>query len=135
MGPDEARPLTVAGRSQAEGITELLVEQPVTRILSSPFIRCIETVQPLAAKLGLPVEVRELLAEGHAQAEVVELLTALPDASVACSHGDIIPAVIDLLARRGMEVAGEPDWRKGSTWILDRDGDEFVRGHAIPPTT
>jgi hypothetical protein len=30
-------------------------------------------------------------------------------------------------------VDGEPDWRKGSIWLLDRDGDEFVRGVALPP--
>jgi phosphohistidine phosphatase SixA len=133
VGPDESRPLTRAGKEQADGIMRLLAERPVPRALSSPYRRCVETMQPLATKLGLPVEVVEVLAEGEPAWRVVELLAALPDDSVLCSHGDIIPAVIDALASRGMAVDGEPDWRKGVTWVLERDGDEFVRAHAVPP--
>src|SRR6478609_9257393 len=98
IGPDEARPLTRAGREQAEAIMRALAERPVPRALSSPYRRCVETLQPLAAKLGLPVEMVEVLAEGVSAAVVVEFMTALPDDSVLCSHGDVIPAVIDVLA-------------------------------------
>ena len=96
-------------------------------------VRCVDTVKPLAAKLGLDVEPIETLAEGHAVNAAIELLAALPDNSVVCSHGDLIPAVIDALEWRGMHVEGDPDWRKGSTWILERDGDEFVRAKAVAP--
>jgi phosphohistidine phosphatase SixA len=133
VGPDESRPLTRAGKEQAEGIMRALAEQPVPRALSSPYRRCVETMQPLAIKLGLPVEMVGALAEGESAGRVIELLTALPDNSVLCSHGDIIPAVIDVLASRGMAIEGEPDWRKGVTWVLERDGDEFIRAHAVPP--
>ena len=133
LGPDEARPLSKSGREQAQGIKRLLAEWPVSRILSSPFVRCMETVTPLANKLGLDVEPTPILAEGFAVTAVLELLAALPDHAVLCSHGDLIPAVIEALARRGMVVDGEPDWRKGATWVLERDGDEFVRASAIPP--
>jgi phosphohistidine phosphatase SixA len=133
LGPDEARPLSKSGREQAQGIKRLLAEWPASRILSSPFVRCMETVTPLATKLGLEVEPTPMLAEGHAVAEVLELLVALPDHAVLCSHGDLIPAVIEALARRGMVVDGEPDWRKGATWVIERDGDEFVRASALPP--
>ncbi len=111
----------------------LLVDRPVPRALSSPYRRCVETMQPLATKLGLSVEMVDALAEGEPAWRVVELLTALPDDSVLCSHGDVVAGVIDLLASRGMAVEGEPDWRKGATWVLERDGDEFVRAHAVPP--
>jgi phosphohistidine phosphatase SixA len=133
VGPDEARPLTRAGREQAEALMRILADHPVPRVLSSPYRRCVDTVQPLATKLGLPVELVGILAEGESAADVVELLAGLPDHSVLCSHGDLVPAVVDLLASRGMAVEGEPDWRKGATWILERDGDEFVRAHAVAP--
>jgi phosphohistidine phosphatase SixA len=133
VGPDEARPLTRAGREQADAIMRALGDQPVPRTLSSPYRRCVETLQPLATKLGLSVEVVTVLAEGESAAAVVELMTALPDDSVLCTHGDVLPAVIDVLASRGMAVDGELDWRKGVTWVLERDGDEFVRAHALPP--
>jgi phosphohistidine phosphatase SixA len=133
VGPDEVRPLSRAGREQADGITKLLVDQPVRRILSSPYRRCVETVQPLATKLGEPVELVDALAEGRAASNVIELLTALPDDSVVCGHGDMVLAVIDRLAATGMAIDGEPDWRKGVTWVLERDGDEFVRATVVPP--
>ena len=133
IGPDEVRPLTRAGREQAEAIMRALAERPVPRTLSSPYRRCVETLQPLATKLGLSVEIVEVLAEGEPAAAVVELMTALPDDSVLCTHGDVLPAVIEVLASRGMAVDGELDWRKGVTWVLERDGDEFVRAYSLPP--
>ena len=133
VGPDEARPLSKGGREQAENMTRTLAERPVRRILSSPYTRCVETVRPLATKLGLPVEELEALAEGGPSGPVLELLASLPDDSVLCSHGDIIPAVIDALQARGMALEGEPDYRKGATWVIERDGDEFMRATATPP--
>jgi phosphohistidine phosphatase SixA len=116
VGPDEARPLSKSGREQAESMKRELAERPVRRILSSTYVRCIETVQPLASKLGLAVEATDALAEGAHYAPV-----------------DIIPAVIDALQRRGMSLEGEPDYRKGATWVIERDGDEFVRATTLPP--
>ena len=40
---------------------------------------------------------------------------------------------LDALQRRGMAMDGEPDYRKGATWVIDRDGDEFMRATAMPP--
>jgi len=133
VGPDESRPLSKSGREQAEGIKRILAERPVRRILSSPYTRCVETVQPLARKLGVPVEPIPALAEGGKIREVVEMLASLPDDSVLCTHGDVVPAVIDALQARGMALDGEPDYRKGATWVIERDGDEFMRAHADPP--
>jgi phosphohistidine phosphatase SixA len=133
VGPDETRPVSKSGREQAHGHKRLLAEWPVSRILSSPYVRCMETMQPLAAKLGLPVEPTPALAEGHGPPEVIELMASLPDHAVLCTHGDIVTGVIETLARRGMAIDNEPDWRKGVTWVIERDGDEFIRARVIPP--
>lgn len=132
-GEDELRPLSKNGRRQAEGIAEGLRTRPVTRIVSSPYVRCVQTVEPLATALSLKVEVVAELVELSPFEPVLELLATLADHSVLCSHGDVIPATIDALLRRGMVLAGPPDWRKGTTWVLDRDGDRVVRGRALPP--
>ena len=51
-----------------------------------------------------------------------------------CSHGDVIPEVVQALVRRGMDVHGLADWRKASTWELERDGEgRLVRARAVPP--
>lgn len=43
----------------------LLVPHEPSRVLSSPYLRAVQTVLPTAAALGLPVERREALREWH----------------------------------------------------------------------
>jgi 8-oxo-dGTP diphosphatase len=64
---------------------------------------------------------------------VLGLLAALPDHSVICSHGDLIPDTLSALLRRGMQVRGEPDFRKGSWWELHREDEQVVLGVPHPP--
>jgi phosphohistidine phosphatase SixA len=55
-GPDLLRPLSAAGRRQAEGLVLRLEDYPVERILSSPTVRCHQTVEPLAGDRLLEIE-------------------------------------------------------------------------------
>jgi phosphohistidine phosphatase SixA len=132
-GLDDDRPLTKKGLVQAAGLAELLAPTQPTQLLSSPLLRCIETLQPLADAVGLTVEIDVRLAEGSSYGPVLDLLEQLPEGSVLCSHGDVIPAVIDALLRRGAELASEADHRKGVTWELERERGEVVRVRAIAP--
>jgi 8-oxo-dGTP diphosphatase len=133
-GPDEERPLSKNGREQARGLAAALGHVPVTRILSSPYVRCVQTVEPLADEVAVPVEPEDGLAEGMPFEPVLKLLTVLPDHAVLCSHGDLIPDVVDALVRRGMRVVGAPDWRKGAYWVLERDArGDVVTAHAVAP--
>ena len=77
-GPDHLRPLSRAGRAQAEGLATWLVHEAVSRILSSPATRCVQTVQPLAGKLGLEVEVVEGLNEAMPFEPALELMRRAP---------------------------------------------------------
>ncbi|MDE2481492.1 MAG: histidine phosphatase family protein [bacterium] len=49
--------LTEIGRAQAQALASALAERPIGRIISSPLRRCRETAQPLAERLGVPVEI------------------------------------------------------------------------------
>jgi 8-oxo-dGTP diphosphatase len=120
-GADEVRPLTKPGIAQARAITKWLAKRPVPRVLSSPFVRCVQTVEPLAAALELKVEEVDALSEGAPFEAALDLLEEVEDHTVLCSHGDVILAVVDALVRRGLTVKGQPDWRKGATWVLHRD--------------
>jgi phosphohistidine phosphatase SixA len=60
-GPDRLRPLSGSGRREAHGLLVQLRPYPVVRILSSPAVRCVQTVEPLAQRRGLPVERAEVL--------------------------------------------------------------------------
>jgi hypothetical protein len=82
---------------------------------------------PLARACNLSVESDARLEEGAGGDDVLALIKELPDDIVAlCSHGDVIPEVIDLLSYRGVAVAGG-GCEKGSIWRLDRRHDEIVQ--------
>jgi 8-oxo-dGTP diphosphatase len=134
-GDDTERPLTKSGRRQSDEIARQLGKEAITGVWSSPYARCVQTVEPLARLHGLDVIREPRLGEGAALEDVLTLLNEVPDGAVLCSHGDVIPELLDGLVRRGTHVEGEPDWRKGSIWTLDPpDADGAVAtARATPP--
>jgi len=132
-GDDSLRPLVAEGVRQAEVIAESIALLQPSALYSSPFVRCVQTLEPLAKATGLSVVKHELLAEGVNFTGTVDWMHTLADGAVMCSHGDVIPEVIDALERRGMEVSGFRESRKGSVWVLERRKDAFIGGHAWPP--
>ena len=130
---DRLRPLSKKGRQQAEGLVALFDGRSVDRVISSPYDRCVQTVRPLAIARHLPVEETEPLAEGTPLAEAIAFLSDLGGAVVLSSHGDLIPAVVLHLAERGLEMADPPDWKKGSTWVLEREAGLFTAARYLAP--
>jgi 8-oxo-dGTP diphosphatase len=133
-GPDLARPLSAQGRKEALGLIERLSSFPLGRVLSSPAERCLQTVQPLAARLGRPVEPNEVLGVDGTGLAVVELLAdpAL-DEAVLCTHGEIIGEVFDELDKAGVVLSDDLRRPKGSTWVLGRDGGHVWKGIYLSP--
>ena len=124
VGDDRLRPLSERGLAQSIGIRDHFAELPIGRIVSSPYIRCIQTMEPIAELLGLSVEVRDELAE-EADADAAYALLLELDAvdGLACSHGDMIPLMLRRLVAEGMDTDGPLVDQKGSTWVIDlRDG-------------
>lgn len=135
-GPDDSlRPLTDRGHREADAIARRLAPSTPAGALvaASPYTRCVQTLEPLAAALGRQVAVDERLAEGMAFEPMLDLVAGAPDGSVLCSHGDMIPELIAALERRGCTIDGEAHWEKGSCWTLVRHGRQVVRAHAEPP--
>ena len=90
-GDDRLRPLDARGRRQAAELVGLLRVFDVRRVVSSTYARCVETVEPLAAALGLAVDRDDRLAEGTGRA-ALELLRE--DGVVCCTHGDVVGDVL-----------------------------------------
>jgi 8-oxo-dGTP diphosphatase len=113
---DRLRPLDERGLRQAEGLVAQLAERDFSRILSSPYVRCVQSVEPLAAARGLDVEAVDALAEGAGARAALELFRSLDAPAVACVHGDLAEALI-----------GE-NLKKGATAVLDvrADGVEVL---------
>lgn len=120
-GPDLQRPLSKAGWQQAHKLGKRLGSVGATTLVSSPYVRCVQTLEPLAERARLPIETDERLTEGAAFEGAIELLTEIADGAVLCSHGDVIPDTIDALIRRGLDVRSPADWRKATVWLLHRN--------------
>ena len=131
-GPDELRPLSPKGRRQAKVLAEQLAEKGVARIWSSPTLRCCQTVEPLAERLHLPVEVAPELAEGTGAAGVLKLARNAEVTSVMCTHGDVLDALLDHLAQEGLDLGKKPRCAKGSTWVLDVREGRVVEAAYLP---
>ena len=105
-GPEPLRPLTPRGLRQAQELAESLSGAGIRKILSSPFLRCRQTAAPLAARLGLRVQVDERLADGEPAAKALELLREQAAGVVACfSHRTLHDQLASELAELGVEVA------------------------------
>lgn len=131
---DRLRPLSSRGEKQALGLATTLGSHPIDRVLTSPYVRCRQTVEPLAVKLGIEIEEREELGEGQGFKGARDLCRQLVGSNaVLCSHGDVIPALLDWMARRGMALKSAFDCKKGSTWEIEVIAGEFRRGRYIPP--
>lgn len=131
---DRLRPLSARGARQALGLASNLAIHPVERILTSPYIRCRQTVEPLAEKLGLEIEERGELGEGGSLKGARDLCLKLRGTNaVLCSHGDLIPALIEWMARQGMALKSPFDCKKGSTWEVAVKAGEFRKAHYLPP--
>ena len=122
-----------AGHRQAKALADSLTAAGVKTLMSSPFLRCVETLQPTADAIGAKIEIDKRLGEGRSGVDVVELLESLPDGVAICSHGDVIPDTIAALQRRGCEITSAPDWRKGSVWVLDRNSEGTIVAASVWP--
>ena len=77
------------GREQAQAVADRLGDLPVAEIVRSPLLRCEQTVEPLAAKLGLSPMVEDRLVEvdyGQWTGRAIKELLAEPLWKVVQQH-------------------------------------------------
>ena len=121
-GADRDRPLVDRGRVQADRLARTLLRERPALVAASPWLRCVETAEPLAEAIGVEVEPDDRL--GYDHPDLAGFVRACVDAHpgrsvVAVSHGDLIPL---FLAQTEM-LDSTPRFRTGSLFRLDlRDG-------------
>jgi 8-oxo-dGTP diphosphatase len=133
-GDDRQRPLSDKGRAQADALAARLATAGVTALLSSPYIRCVQTLEPLAASVGLPVEPTPSLAEGAGPDAALALVESADAPLALCSHGDVIGDLVSRLVRRGVTVCGD-GLEKGSVWVLTVEAGTVTSARYDPPPT
>ena len=137
VGDDARRPLSEHGRDEAVALVGLLGAYAPVRILSSPLLRCLQTVEPLAIELGVAVEESALLVPdaGAAALGFVRSLHDQEGAVVVCTHGEVIQEVQVAFRDDGVPGVGRQRGRaKASTWVLElTDGKVTAARYLRPP--
>jgi 8-oxo-dGTP diphosphatase len=135
-GPDDDRPLTRRGHKEAAAIADQLADVDILRLVSSPAVRCVQSLAPLGDRLRLKVEEDVRLLEGASGAEALALADELCDtggAAVVCSHGDVIPEMLRAWSAGSTRFKDPLVWPKGSTWVLTWDGKRWAKARYLPP--
>jgi phosphohistidine phosphatase SixA/ADP-ribose pyrophosphatase YjhB (NUDIX family) len=133
-GKDHKRPLDRRGRKQAIDLAVRFKAHPITRILTSPYQRCLQTAKPLENAIRLTAETdRRLSVDGNA-GDVLKLIRELRgEAAIIITHGEVISAVIGSLAADGLDLDGPMEWKKGSVWVLEAEKGKIRSGRYVPP--
>ena len=127
-GNDALRPIDPQGAGEAQALAELLPIFAPQRLFAATPLRCRQTLEPLAAKLNLPIVSDAAFAEpadtrdrekirervGMAVARLADLRTG--PTAVVCSQGKVMPHIL-------AEVAGDADAEdyktpKGGGWVI-----------------
>ncbi|WP_324145023.1 NUDIX hydrolase [Intrasporangium sp.] len=135
-GDDRKRPLDAVGREQADDVARILGAYGIKRVVTSSSVRCVQTVEPYAARLATRIKATDSLSEegfaadpGPAVDHLHKLLErAMP--VVVCSHGPVLPTLLEVLggrvredsdcaasAREQLASAGASPMRKGEALV------------------
>lgn len=133
-GRDEDRSLTKKGWREADAIAGSLADAGIERILSSPYERCVQSVKPLAKLIKAPVEISPLLGEEPDLDAAYALVDGLIGTNaLICSHGDVIPALINRMMWAGLTLDSRFYCSKGSIWVVGVEEGKFTNAHYRPP--
>ncbi len=103
-GEDPQRPLSTSGTARAAAIAPLLSAYAVTRVISSPSLRCVDTVEPYLQRSHLTASLKGGLSEeGFADdpRKVVRRMSKVfadGEPTALCSHRPLLPTMLLQLA-------------------------------------
>lgn len=107
-GPDEHRPLSVAGAGRSHDLVPLLEAYGVSRVVSSPALRCTDTVTPFADQLDVDLQLDAALSEATTGRRVQACLDALMERkrpTAVCSHRPTLPWIFEAAGTTDIELA------------------------------
>ncbi len=99
-GDDLERPLAEAGAARADDLAPVLGAYGIRRVVTSPAVRCVQTVEPFAHGISTFLEIDDRLSEDTRSGDVNRSITALMDRkkpTVACTHRPTLPWVFDAI--------------------------------------
>jgi 8-oxo-dGTP diphosphatase len=137
-GDDRKRPLDHKGSAQAKSLVPQLLAFGASSVFAADRSRCVQTVEPLAHELGVPITVETTLTE-EAYAENPKAarhrlleIAALGGTPAVCSQGKVIPYLIEWWCERDGVKPDKSRNRKGSTWVLSLSAGRLLAADHMP---
>lgn len=128
---DRLRPLN--GRGQRQSLALATTLSPLVKTVhSSPYLRCVETVAPLATIIGADVDILDSLSEGESWQTALALIEATTGPTVFCTHGDVLGDLINALEEQGVPISGY-GIEKACTWSLTLTQGAVASARYSPP--
>ncbi|MEB3983790.1 bifunctional NUDIX hydrolase/histidine phosphatase family protein [Mycobacterium sp. 663a-19] len=136
-GDDTKRPLDKRGRAQAEALVPQLMAFGATDVYAADRLRCHQTVEPLAAELGVAIKNEPALTEEsyaknpkRGRRRVMDI-AARGGTPVICTQGKVIPDLIAWWCERDGVRPDKSRNHKGSTWVLSLADGRLVAANHI----
>lgn len=136
-GDDTKRPLDKKGRAQAEALVRQLQAFGATEVYAADRVRCHQTVEPLAAELGVAIRNEpNLTEEAYAKSPKrgrQRMLQIAEEAGtpVICTQGKVIPDLIAWWCERDGVRPDKSRNLKGSTWVLSLSAGRLIAADHI----
>lgn len=131
-GDDRNRPLDKHGRAQAELLVGQLLAFGPTSVYAADRLRCVQTIEPLAAELGAEISLEPTLTEKaysenrqEARHRVLEIAGTDGNPAI-CSQREVIPDLIQWWCERDGVKPDKSRNGKGSTWVLSMHAGKLI---------
>lgn len=103
-GAEGERTLAATGKRQAIAVGKLLEAWEPTKLISSPWVRCMQTVSPYSKTSGIVIKQKAPLTEDAHKAnpqkvaKIVQALFDKDDAVALCTHRPVLPTVLQVIS-------------------------------------
>jgi len=117
VGDDSLRPLSRQGRKQANALAKRLGESSLD-LITSPYLRCVETLSPTSSRLRRAMMLASWLVEGEPADEALYQLIELTGeigGLVACTHQDLMLGMFAVAIAAGAVPSSQPIFEKAAT--------------------
>ncbi|HVN12027.1 MAG TPA: phosphoglycerate mutase family protein [Kineosporiaceae bacterium] len=140
-GPDDGRPLSPQGRGEAMALIGHLAGLPVARLVSSPLLRCRQTLEPLSSHLGITIQASDLLVPDAEPPELARFAADPTNADgILCTHGETLDALLGYWQQSRRirlpvppQRVGKRVTEKSGGWMISEAGGSLQARYLPPP--
>lgn len=120
---------------QSAGLALALAHDDVSKLWSSPTVRCRQTLAPIAAQRDLEILDHPLLAKGTSPERLLPwVLVHAGKPWVVCTHGEVFEALFRVGRGAGMLTAPPVLTEKGSAWRVVGQPNGSIEMEYVPPS-